>query len=124
PASSGALDGGIAGAGGGGQVERRRSCPRARRPRPHRLRSLGAAGWPLSGEGGVLSALLYLSPRAGRGRTRSVRVRGPFRIRERPLTRPSPRKRGEGDYTKYFSSTWRYTAVSAIKSATGTRSSV
>ena len=56
PAQPGALDGGVAGVGRRGPLERRRSCRRARRAQPRRLRSGRAAGWALSGAGGVLQA--------------------------------------------------------------------
>ena len=54
PAQSGALDGRLAHPCRRRQMERRRSCGRPRRPRPHRLRPGRPAAGALSGAGGVL----------------------------------------------------------------------
>ena len=68
PAQPGALDGGLAGVGRRRPLERRRPRRRTRRPQPRRLRPRRAAGWIVSGAGGVLGEAdsPVMTPRQGR----------------------------------------------------------
>ena len=65
PAPSGALDGRLAGSCRRGQMERRGSRRRTRRPRSHPLRPGRPAAGALSGTRGVLIAVRFVLPRAG-----------------------------------------------------------
>ncbi len=65
PAFAGAFDGRRAGLGGRRPLDGRRSCGRARRAQPRRLRPGGAARGTLSGEGGLLRLRLAAEPVPG-----------------------------------------------------------